>query len=64
MEAQYLFGEDGSETVTELAVVEPDKPPLRGMLLNWQINAQANVCTENCQLLNGMKTMGRVTKLV
>lgn len=33
-EAQYLFGEDGSETVTELAAVRPDKAPLRGMLLN------------------------------
>ncbi|NXQ80747.1 LOXH1 protein, partial [Nyctibius grandis] len=31
-EAQCLFGEDGSETVTELAVVWPDKPPLRGVL--------------------------------
>lgn len=33
-EAQCLFGEDGSETVTELAAVRPDKAPLRGMLLN------------------------------
>ncbi|XP_028941560.1 lipoxygenase homology domain-containing protein 1, partial [Antrostomus carolinensis] len=31
-EAQYLFGEDGSDTVTELAAVRPDKPPLRGVL--------------------------------
>ncbi|XP_054250623.1 oxygen-regulated protein 1 [Indicator indicator] len=31
-EAQCLFGEDGSETVTELAVVKPDKPPLREVL--------------------------------
>uniref|UniRef100_A0A8B9BKS5 PLAT domain-containing protein n=1 Tax=Anser brachyrhynchus TaxID=132585 RepID=A0A8B9BKS5_9AVES len=28
-EAQCLFGEDGSETVTELAAVRPDKAPLR-----------------------------------
>lgn len=33
-EAQCLFGEDGSETVTELAAVRPDKAPLRGMLVN------------------------------
>jgi len=33
-EARCLFGEDGTETVTELAAVMPDKPPLRGMLLN------------------------------
>ncbi|TRZ11441.1 hypothetical protein HGM15179_015673, partial [Zosterops borbonicus] len=32
-EAPYLFGEDGFETVTELAAVRPDQPPLRGMLL-------------------------------
>ncbi|NXX22199.1 LOXH1 protein, partial [Podargus strigoides] len=32
MEAQCLFGEDGSQTVTELAAVRPDKPPLRGVL--------------------------------
>ncbi|XP_010005184.1 PREDICTED: lipoxygenase homology domain-containing protein 1-like [Chaetura pelagica] len=31
-EAQCLFGEDGSETVTELAAVKPDKPPLREVL--------------------------------
>ncbi|NXJ65880.1 LOXH1 protein, partial [Rostratula benghalensis] len=31
-EAQYLFGEDGSETVTELAAVRPDEPPLREVL--------------------------------
>ncbi|KAM9387408.1 LOW QUALITY PROTEIN: oxygen-regulated protein 1 [Phaethornis superciliosus] len=30
--AQCLFGEDGPETVTELAAVRPDKPPLRGIL--------------------------------
>ncbi|XP_036262721.1 lipoxygenase homology domain-containing protein 1 [Molothrus ater] len=28
-EASCLFGEDGSETVTELAAVRPDQPPLR-----------------------------------
>ncbi|KAM6410328.1 oxygen-regulated protein 1 [Pluvialis apricaria] len=31
-EAQCLFGEDGSESVTELAAVRPDKPPLRDVL--------------------------------
>ncbi|NWQ76457.1 LOXH1 protein, partial [Columbina picui] len=31
-EGRYLFGEDGSETVTELAAVRPDKPPLREVL--------------------------------
>ncbi|XP_014737101.1 PREDICTED: lipoxygenase homology domain-containing protein 1-like isoform X3 [Sturnus vulgaris] len=31
-EAPCLFGEDGSETVTELAAVRPDQPPLRGTL--------------------------------
>ncbi|NXU53866.1 LOXH1 protein, partial [Turnix velox] len=31
-DAQCLFGEDGSETVTELAAVRPDKPPLREVL--------------------------------
>ncbi|XP_068044820.1 oxygen-regulated protein 1 [Anomalospiza imberbis] len=31
-EASYLFGEDGSETVTELAAVRPDQPPLREVL--------------------------------
>ncbi|XP_074675225.1 oxygen-regulated protein 1 [Strix aluco] len=31
-EARCLFGEDGSETVTELATVRPDKPPLREVL--------------------------------
>lgn len=37
-EAPCLFGEDGSETVTELAAVRPDQPPLRGMLLKGRIN--------------------------
>ncbi|KAM6444396.1 oxygen-regulated protein 1 [Rhynochetos jubatus] len=36
-EAQCLFGEDGSETVTELAVVRPDKPPLRGVLYSIRV---------------------------
>ncbi|XP_063250128.1 oxygen-regulated protein 1 isoform X2 [Prinia subflava] len=31
-EAPCLFGEDGSETVTELAAVRPDQPPLREVL--------------------------------
>ncbi|XP_041329697.1 oxygen-regulated protein 1 [Pyrgilauda ruficollis] len=31
-EASCLFGEDGSETVTELAAVRPDQPPLREVL--------------------------------
>ncbi|XP_075271384.1 oxygen-regulated protein 1 [Opisthocomus hoazin] len=31
-EARCLFGEDGTETVTELAAVMPDKPPLREVL--------------------------------
>ncbi|XP_069635451.1 oxygen-regulated protein 1 [Haliaeetus albicilla] len=31
-EAQYLFGEDGSETVTELGAIRPDKPPLKEVL--------------------------------
>ncbi|NXG50517.1 LOXH1 protein, partial [Psilopogon haemacephalus] len=38
MEAQYLFGEDGSETVTELAVVKPDKPPLREVLYSISVH--------------------------
>ncbi|KAM6104684.1 oxygen-regulated protein 1 isoform 2-T2 [Theristicus caerulescens] len=37
-EVQYLFGEDGSETVTELAVVRPDKPPLRGVLYSISVH--------------------------
>ncbi|XP_030300550.1 lipoxygenase homology domain-containing protein 1 [Calypte anna] len=36
--AQWLFGEDGSETVTELAAVRPDKPPLRGVLYSISIH--------------------------
>ncbi|XP_054673049.1 oxygen-regulated protein 1 isoform X1 [Grus americana] len=37
-EARCLFGEDGSETVTELAVVRPDKPPLRGVLYSISVH--------------------------
>ncbi|KAK2527785.1 hypothetical protein Q9966_010084 [Columba livia] len=37
-EAQYLFGEDGSETVTELAAVRPDKPPLREVLYSISVH--------------------------
>ncbi|XP_075561182.1 oxygen-regulated protein 1 [Pelecanus crispus] len=37
-EAQSLFGEDGSETVTELAVVRPDKPPVRGVLYSISVH--------------------------
>ncbi|KAM9025480.1 oxygen-regulated protein 1 [Ara ararauna] len=37
-EAQYLFGEDGSETVTELAAVKPDKPPLREVLYSISVH--------------------------
>ncbi|OPJ83462.1 hypothetical protein AV530_006350 [Patagioenas fasciata monilis] len=37
-EDQYLFGEDGSETVTELAAVRPDKPPLREVLYSISIH--------------------------
>ncbi|XP_069710231.1 oxygen-regulated protein 1 [Phaenicophaeus curvirostris] len=37
-EAQCLFGEDGSETVTELAVVRPDKPPLREVLYSISVH--------------------------
>ncbi|NWU70953.1 LOXH1 protein, partial [Pterocles burchelli] len=37
-EAPYLFGEDGSETVTELAVVTPDKAPLREVLYSISVH--------------------------
>ncbi|GAB0182404.1 oxygen-regulated protein 1 [Grus japonensis] len=37
-ESRCLFGEDGSETVTELAVVRPDKPPLRGVLYSISVH--------------------------
>ncbi|XP_027494714.1 lipoxygenase homology domain-containing protein 1-like [Corapipo altera] len=37
-EAPYLFGEDGSETVTELAAVRPDKPPLREVLYSISVH--------------------------
>ncbi|XP_076185068.1 oxygen-regulated protein 1 [Aptenodytes patagonicus] len=37
-ETQWLFGEDGSETVTELAAVRPDKPPLRGVLYSISVH--------------------------
>nr|XP_013810081.1 PREDICTED: lipoxygenase homology domain-containing protein 1-like [Apteryx mantelli mantelli] len=37
-EAQCLFGEDGSETVTELAAVRPDKKPLREVLYSISIH--------------------------
>ncbi|NXO58853.1 LOXH1 protein, partial [Aramus guarauna] len=37
-EARCLFGEDGSETVTELAAVRPDKPPLRGVLYSISVH--------------------------
>ncbi|XP_048796074.1 lipoxygenase homology domain-containing protein 1-like isoform X1 [Lagopus muta] len=37
-EAQYLFGEDGSETVTELAAVRPDKAPLREVLYSIRVH--------------------------
>ncbi|KAM6375920.1 LOW QUALITY PROTEIN: oxygen-regulated protein 1 [Alca torda] len=37
-EAQCLFGEGGSETVTELAVVRPDKPPLREVLYSISVH--------------------------
>ncbi|NXX88039.1 LOXH1 protein, partial [Centropus bengalensis] len=37
-EAQCLFGEDGSETVTELAGVRPDKPPLREVLYSISVH--------------------------
>ncbi|XP_025953665.2 oxygen-regulated protein 1 [Dromaius novaehollandiae] len=36
-EAQCLFGEDGSETVTELAAVRPDKTPLREVLYSVSV---------------------------
>lgn len=31
---QWLFQEDGSETVAELAAVRPNEAPLKGMLPN------------------------------
>ncbi|KAF1667035.1 Lipoxygenase homology domain-containing protein 1, partial [Aptenodytes patagonicus] len=37
-ETQWLFGEDGSDTVTELAAVRPDKPPLRGVLYSISVH--------------------------
>uniref|UniRef100_A0A803XVX6 PLAT domain-containing protein n=2 Tax=Meleagris gallopavo TaxID=9103 RepID=A0A803XVX6_MELGA len=37
-EAQCLFGEDGSETVTELAAVRPDKAPLREVLYSVSVH--------------------------
>ncbi|NWS70747.1 LOXH1 protein, partial [Crotophaga sulcirostris] len=37
-EAQCLFGEDGSESVTEVAVVRPDKPPLREVLYSISVH--------------------------
>nr|XP_009671864.1 PREDICTED: oxygen-regulated protein 1 [Struthio camelus australis] len=37
-EAQCLFGEDGSETVTELAAVRPDKTPLREVLYSVSVH--------------------------
>ncbi|XP_035174465.1 oxygen-regulated protein 1 isoform X4 [Oxyura jamaicensis] len=37
-EAQCLFGEDGSETVTELAAVRPDKAPLREVLYSISVH--------------------------
>ncbi|NXU82941.1 LOXH1 protein, partial [Xiphorhynchus elegans] len=37
-EAPFLFGEDGSETVTELAAVRPDKPPLREVLYSISVH--------------------------
>ncbi|XP_017686265.1 PREDICTED: lipoxygenase homology domain-containing protein 1 [Lepidothrix coronata] len=37
-EAPYLFGEDGSETVTELAAVRPDKPPLKEVLYSISVH--------------------------
>ncbi|NWX14316.1 LOXH1 protein, partial [Aegotheles bennettii] len=37
-EAQCLFGEDGSETVTELAAVRPDKPPLMEVLYSLSVH--------------------------
>ncbi|XP_032775722.1 LOW QUALITY PROTEIN: oxygen-regulated protein 1 [Strigops habroptila] len=37
-EARYLFGEDGSETVTELAAVRPDKAPLREVLYSISVH--------------------------
>ncbi|XP_074880427.1 oxygen-regulated protein 1 [Buteo buteo] len=37
-EAQCLFGEDGSETVTELAAIRPDKPPLKEVLYSISVH--------------------------
>ncbi|KAJ7410553.1 hypothetical protein BTVI_53174 [Pitangus sulphuratus] len=37
-EAPGLFGEDGSEAVTELAAVWPDKPPLREVLYSISVH--------------------------
>ncbi|XP_040541347.1 lipoxygenase homology domain-containing protein 1 [Gallus gallus] len=37
-EDQCLFGEDGSETVTELAAVRPDKAPLREVLYSVSVH--------------------------
>ncbi|XP_062424526.1 lipoxygenase homology domain-containing protein 1-like [Rhea pennata] len=37
-EAQCLFGEDGSETVTELAAVRPDKTPLKEVLYSISVH--------------------------
>ncbi|XP_049684405.1 oxygen-regulated protein 1 [Accipiter gentilis] len=37
-EAPCLFGEDGSETVTELAAVRPDKPPLKEVLYSISVH--------------------------
>ncbi|XP_010220726.1 PREDICTED: oxygen-regulated protein 1 [Tinamus guttatus] len=37
-EAQSLFGEDGSATVTELAAVRPDKTPLREVLYSISVH--------------------------
>ncbi|NWX89664.1 LOXH1 protein, partial [Nothoprocta pentlandii] len=37
-EAQYLFGEDGSETVTELAAIRPDKTPLEEVLYSINVH--------------------------
>ncbi|NXC47424.1 LOXH1 protein, partial [Penelope pileata] len=37
-EAQCLFGEDGSETVAELAAIRPDKAPLREVLYSISVH--------------------------
>ncbi|XP_021244712.1 lipoxygenase homology domain-containing protein 1 isoform X4 [Numida meleagris] len=37
-DTQCLFGEDGSETVTELAAVRPDKAPLREVLYSISVH--------------------------